>query len=324
MRRRKFITLLGGAAAAWPVVARAQQAMPVIGFLSARSPGKSVQQVDAFQRGLNEVGYIEGQNVAIEYRWADGQYDRLPMLASELIGRVAVIFAGDTASSLAAKAATMTVPVVFVIGSDPVKFDLVASLARPGSNVTGVSFLINVLGTKRLGLLRELVPTSTTFGFLVDPINPNAEPETEEMRAAAELLRCKLVVVNASTASEVDAAFAIFVQQRVDGLVVAAQAFLSSRSEQLAALTLRHALPAIHAFRESVTAGGLMSYETSLADAYRQAGIYAGRILKGEKPADLPVMRPTKFELVINLKTAKSLGLTVPNSLLVQATEVIE
>ena len=327
MKRRDFITLVGGAAAAWSHAARAQQSsMPVIGYLSGGSPGAYSGVTAAFLQGLKEAGYVERQNVAIEYRWAEDHYDRLPVLAADLVHReVAVIATVDTASSLAAEAATATIPIVFSTGADPVKIGLVNNLGRPGGNITGMSHLINALSSKRLGVLREIVPTAATFGLLVDPTNPNTKFETADMQAAVDLLGHKLVVASASTASEVDAAFTKLVQQRIDALAVAADAFfLGDRSHQLAELALHHRVPAIYAFREIAMAGGLISYRGSLAEAYHQAGIYTGRILKGDKPADLPVQTPTKFELVINLRTAKALALTIPSGLFSIADEVIE
>ena len=300
--------------------------MPVIGYLAGASPNAYSPYTAVFLQGLKESGYVEGQNVAIEYRWAENHYDRLPALAADLVRReVAVIATFDTASSLAAKAATATIPIVFAMGADPVKIGLVTSLARPGGNVTGMSHLINALSSKRLGLLRELVPTATTFGLLVDPTNPNAEPEAADMKEAVDLLGYKLVVAKASTASEVDAAFTNLVQQRVDALAVAAQGFfMGRRSQQLAELALRYRVPSIHAFPAFAADGGLMSYGGNAMEAAHQAGIYTGRILKGRKPTDLPVQLPTKFELVINMKTAKVLGLTIPPGVLAIADEVIE
>jgi putative tryptophan/tyrosine transport system substrate-binding protein len=329
MRRREFIALIGNAAITWPLTARAQQqTMPVIGFLAGASPdnGGYKRITTEFLQGLNETGYVERQNVAIEYRWAEDHYDRLPVLAADLVHReVAAIATFDTASSLAAKAATATIPIVFSMGADPLKIGLVNNLARPGGNVTGMSHLINALSSKRLGFLRELVPTAATFGLLVDPTNPNAKFETADMQAAVDLLGYKLVVAGASTASEVDAAFTKLAQQRINALAVAAHAFfLGDRSHQLAELALHHRVPAIYAFREIALAGGLISYGGSLTEAYHQAGLYAGRILKGDKPADLPVQTPTKFELVINLRTASALALTIPPGLFSIADEVIE
>ena len=297
----------------------------VIGFLAGGSPDAYSRITAAFLQGLKETGYVERQNVAIEYRWAEDHYDRLTELAADLVRReVAVIATFDTASSLAAKAATATIPIVFTTGADPVKIGLVSNLARPGGNVTGMSHLINALSSKRLGFLRELVPTARTFGLLVDPTNPNAEFETADMQAAVDVLGYKLVVARASTGSEVDTAFTNLVERRIDALAVAAHAFFLGDSHQLAALALDHRLAAIYAFREDALAGGLISYGGSLTEAYHQAGIYTGRVLKGDKPADLPVQTPTKFELVINLKTAKALGLTIPAGVLSIADEVIE
>jgi putative ABC transport system substrate-binding protein len=328
MRRREFITLVSGAAAGWPLAVRAQSVMPVIGLLAgASADNEAYSRITAtFLQGLRETGYVDRQNVAIEYRWAEDHYDRLPILAADLVYReVAVIATIDTASSLAAKAATATIPIVFSMGADPIKIGLVNNLARPGGNVTGMSHLINALSSKRLGFLRELVPTAATFGLLVDPTNPNSKFETADMQAAVDQLGYKLVVASASTASEVDTAFTELVRQRIDALAVAAHAFfLGDRSHQLAELALHHRVPAIYAFRENAIAGGLISYSGSFTEAYHQAGIYTGRILKGDKPAGLPVQTPTKFELVINLRTAKALGLTVPFGLLNAADDVIE
>jgi putative ABC transport system substrate-binding protein len=311
----------------WPLAAHAQQsASPVVGFLAGASPDKYSGITAAFLQGLKETGYVDRQNVEIEYRWAEDHYDRLPVLAADLVHReVAVIATFDTASSLAAKTATATIPVVFAMGADPIKIGFVNNLARPSGNVTGMSHLINALSSKRLGFLRELLPTAATFGLLVDPTNPNTKFETADMQAAVDLLGYKLVVAGASTASEVDAAFTKLVQQRIDALAVAGDGFfLGDRSRQLAELALHHRVPAIYAFRETATAGGLISYGGSLTEAYHQAGIYTGRILKGDKPADLPVQTPTKFELVINLRTAKALALTIPPGLFSIADEVIE
>jgi putative tryptophan/tyrosine transport system substrate-binding protein len=326
MRRRAFIAGLGSAGA-WPVVARGQQpAMPVIGFLGAGTVSAYASYVDAFRRGLTAAGSVEGHDVAVEFRWLDGRYDQAPALAAELVDKhVAIIVAtGGTAVALAAKTATTTTPIVFVIGADPIKFGLVASLNRPGGNVTGVSFLINLLTAKQFEVLHELIPKTADIGFLVNPVNPNAETDTREVRFAADRLGRKLIVAGASTAAEIDIAFATLVKQGASAVVIGADALFVSRQDQIVELAMRHTMPTIYNSREYVTAGGLMSYGPNQAEAYQQAGVYASRILKGEKPANLPVVQPTKFELVINLKTAKTLGLTIPPSLLARADEVIE
>jgi putative tryptophan/tyrosine transport system substrate-binding protein len=323
--RREFITLLGGAAA-WPLAARAQQpTMPVIGWLSTKAPGADPHLLAAFLRGLKETGYVEGQNVAIEYRWAYNQYDRLAALATDLVGRqVTVIAAIGSPSAPAAKAMTTTVPIVFIIGFDPVEVGLVTSLARPGGNLTGVTVLGVELGSKRLELLHELLPAANIVAALVNPSTTAAETQSTDLQTAARALGLKLHVLHASTERDLDTVFATLLQLGPGGLVVGNDPFFTTRSEQLAALALRHAVPAIFQYREFAAAGGLMSYGGNLTDHYRLTGVYTGRILKGEKPADLPVQQSTKVELIINLRTAKTLGLDVPPTLLARADEVIE
>jgi putative tryptophan/tyrosine transport system substrate-binding protein len=325
--RREFITLISAAAAAWPLAARAQQAaMPVVGFLHSQSPDTTAGLMRGFHRGLKESGYVEGENVTIAYRWADNQLDRLPALAAELVRRqVAVISTGSNPAAFAAKAATATIPIVFSISDDPVRLGLVASLARPGGNLTGINFFNSELNAKRLELLRELLPTAKRVAVLVNPAEAtNTESVVRDAEGAARVMGLQIQVLNASTSREIAAAFATFARERPDALFVAADPFFSSRRVQLAHLATRHAVIATYSLRDFAEAGGLMSYGANLTDAYRQVGAYTGRILKGAKPADLPVVQPSKFELVINAETARILDLAVPPSLLVAADEILE
>jgi putative ABC transport system substrate-binding protein len=325
MRRREFISLITGATA-WPLAVRAQQpALPVVGFLHGASPDGYAPMVTAFHQGLKEAGYVEGHNVAIEYRWAEGHNDRLPALAADLVRRqVAGIVTGGTPPAFAAKAATSTIPIVFSVGIDPVRAGLVASLNRPGGNVTGVAVLTVELAAKRVQLLHELLPTASVIAVLFNPTSPLTEPETSVVQDAARSLGLELHVLNASTESEIDKAFRTLVELRAGALIVSVDPFLTNHRAQIVALAARHAVPAIYGVREFAIAGGLMSYGNDLADAYRQEGIYAGKILSGAKPADLPVQQVVRVEFVINLKTAKTLGLTFPNTLLGSADEAIE
>jgi ABC-type uncharacterized transport system substrate-binding protein len=326
MKRRAFIALIGGAAA-WPLAARAQQpAMPVIGFLSSRSPDESAPDVAKFRQGLAQVGYVENQNVAIEYRWAENRYERLPALATDLVGRqVAVIAAlGGPVTALAVKAATKTVPFVFITGVDPVKLGLVASFARPGGNATGLNIFITAVEAKRLGLLRELVPTAARIAVIVNPNSPEVDSQLDDVQTAAGAIGWELRILRVGTEGEFDTAFATLAQSAVQALLVAADPFFNSRRERIVALAARHKIPAICEARGYAAAGGLMSYGPNILDMYRQVGVYTGQILKGVKPADLPGIQPTALELVINLKTAKSLGLEIPPTLLARADEVIE
>jgi putative tryptophan/tyrosine transport system substrate-binding protein len=327
MRRRDFITLLGGAAAAWPFKAHAQQpAMPVVGYLNNGSPEADASRLTGLRRGLNQSGYVEGRNLVIEYRWAGNQADRLPALAADLVQlRVAVIVTPGLVATLAAKAATTSIPIVFLVGNDPVQLGLVASLNRPGGNLTGFNVLLGELGAKGLALLHELVPGIATIGFLANPNNPAVfELMTRDVLAAASVIGVKVQTLKAATDREIDAAFVSLVQERTGALLVGNDLFLNNRIEQLVALAARHAIPAMYPLRDFAAAGGLMSYGGRLTDNYQQVGIYTGRVLKGEKPADLPVVQPTKYELVINLKTARALAVDIPPTLVALADEVIE
>ena len=327
MQRREFIGLVGCAAAAWPLTARAQQpAMPVIGFLSPRSPDESAHLVTAFRRGLAETGAVEGQNLAVEYRWALGEYDRLPMLAAELVRRpvALIVTVGGEPSALAAKAATQLIPVVAIFTADPVERGLVASLNRPGGNITGISALNGTLEAKRLGLLQGLVPQATKLGLLLNPTFPAAASQLRDIQEASRASGMQIQVLNAATDLEIDIAFEAIAQNSIPALIVAVDSFFVARRDKIVGLAARNAVPTMYSLRDFATTGGLMSYGIDLLDMYRETGVYAGRILKGTKPADLPVMQPTKFELVLNLKTAKSLGLTPSSGLLSIADEVIE
>jgi putative ABC transport system substrate-binding protein len=326
MRRRKFITLLGGVSASWSLAARAQQAMPVIGWLHSGSLEPQTHNIAAFRQGLSEIGYIEGQNVAIDFRWANNQYKTLSTLAHELAYRkVNLVFVGSgDLTALAAKAATSTIPIVFIINGDPVELGLVASIARPNGNATGLSLFGFKLENKRLGLLRELLPDARIIGLIVNPDNPNAQAQSRDMLAAAKSLGEEIRIYEAVKVADFEVIFASLIAHRVDGVIVGSDPVLTSLRDNLVGLAARHAIPAIYQWREFIAAGGLISYGTSLPDSYRQVTAYIGRILKGAKPADLPVIQPTKFELVINLKTAKALGLAVPPTLLARADEVIE
>ena len=326
MQRREFITLLGGAAVAWPLAARGQQsAVPTIGFLNSASPEGYAPYATAFRQGLKEAGYVDGQNVTIEYRWAEGRYERLPTQAADLVRRqVSVIAATSTPAIPVAKAATSTIPIVFTTGADPVKLGFVASLNKPGGNVTGVNFFTAELGSKQAELLHELIPAAAHVGLLVNPNYPATDAMTRDATTAASAIGFQIDVMQASDSREIEAAFGALVRNRADALLVGSDSFFVSRRLQIATLAARHAIPAVYPIRDFAEAGGLMSYGTSQTEAYRQAGIYTGKILKGAKPVDLPVMQSTKFELIINLKTAKALGIDVPPTLLARADEVIE
>ena len=327
MKRREFMSLLGGAAAMWPLAASAQQgAMPVIGFLGAASAAPYARYVGAVHQGLKEVGYIEHQNVAMEYRWADGQYDRLPALAADLVSRrVAVIVPiGGAPATVAAKEATSTIPIIFNVGADPIELGLVANLNRPGGNITGIAIMAVEIETKRLELLHELAPTSTSIAVLLNPSNAQAQTQEREAQRAARVIGRQVLVLKAGSEHEIERAFATLVRERAGALLVGGDTFFNSQAILFVVLTARHAIPTIYPWRSYVDAGGLMSYGASLLDAYRQMGVYTGRVLRGEKPADLPIVQPTKFELVLNLKTARAVGISIPPTLLARADEVIE
>jgi putative tryptophan/tyrosine transport system substrate-binding protein len=324
--RREFIVALGSAAT-WPLVAQAQQpSIPVIGFLSGLSAAAVARPLAAFLQGLRETGYVDGRNVAIDYRWAEGQYDRLPAFAADLVHRAAAVIVslGADPAALAAKAATTTIPIVFLVGGDPVKLGLVASLNRPGGNATGVNFLVSEMSAKRLALLHELVPTASVLGVLINPKSAVAEAQVSDVQSAGRALGQRIEIANASNEGEIDMAFASFTQRKAGGLVIADDPFFNNRRDQIVSLAAHYALPTVYFFREFAASGGLISYGTSLMEAYHQVGVYAGKILGGANPTDLPVIQPTKFELVVNLKTAGALGLAVPQTLLVAADEVIE
>jgi putative ABC transport system substrate-binding protein len=325
VNRRSFITLLGGAAAAWPLAARAQQPpMPVIGYVNSGTAGANVKNIDAFRAGLTEAGFVEGQNVVIEFRWAENQFDRLPALVTGLINPPAAVIVGNTLAALRAKAATAMIPIVFTTGSDPVRDGLVTSLARPGGNVTGVVFIAGELGSKRLELLRQFIPKARTIAMLVNPNTPETEAERKEIQVAAQKMGLSLIILDVTSGGDIEAAFATLAARGADSLLVGAGTFTFNSREQIVSLAARQAIPAMYANREYADAGGLMTYGSSISGAYRQASLYVGRILKGEKPANLPVMRSTRFEFVINLKTAKTLGLEFHPQLLATADEVIE
>jgi len=325
VKRREFITLVGGAAA-WPMAARAQQNLPVVGYFDSGLPGPARDLVDSFRRGLKQAGFVEGQNVAIEYRWGEDQNDRLPALAADLVRRKVAVIAtpGSTLAALAAKEATATIPIIFGVGFDPVELGLVASLNRPGGNLTGISRLTHDVATKRLALLHEMVSSATSVAVLTNPSNRANEVETRELQVAARELGLHLLILKASSLSDIETAFSTIIQENVTGLLVNTDVLFINRREELATLSARHMVPAIFPYRDYVAVGGLMSYGPSMSDSFRQVGIYTGRILKGEKPSDLPVMQPVKFELALNLRAAKALGLTVPPTLLALADEVIE